>query len=59
MTHCDHCGELLTAGSHEACRAARTMEPPRYCPQCRRRLKVQVLPAGWSSACVEHGLVEG
>ncbi|MER7003527.1 hypothetical protein ABT297_10825 [Dactylosporangium sp. NPDC000555] len=44
-------------GSHAACAAARELEPPRFCPQCRRRMKVQVLPAGWSAACVEHGVL--
>ena len=32
------------------------LEPPRYCPQCRRRMVVQVLPRGWSARCSEHGL---
>ena len=56
MTYCDHCGALLSGGSHEACRAARALEPPRFCPVCRRRMKVQVLPAGWRAVCVEHGV---
>ena len=51
---CDRCGE---PGTHEECRAARALEPPRYCAQCRRRMKVQVLPTGWSASCVEHGAV--
>jgi hypothetical protein len=53
---CDRCGAALAeGGSHEACRAARRLEPPRYCPACRRRMKVQVLPTGWQAVCVEHG----
>ncbi|HEX2773459.1 MAG TPA: hypothetical protein VHN18_13655 [Micromonosporaceae bacterium] len=52
---CDRCGEDPAVGSHEACRAARAWEPPRFCSRCRRRMKVQVLPAGWSAVCVEHG----
>lgn len=52
---CDRCGGALDEGSHEACVAARALEPPRFCPACRRRMKVQVLPAGWSAVCVEHG----
>ncbi|HET8658988.1 MAG TPA: hypothetical protein VFM55_08325 [Micromonosporaceae bacterium] len=56
---CDRCGGALDAagssGGHDACRRARVLEPPRYCPACRRRLKVQVLPAGWRAVCVEHG----
>jgi hypothetical protein len=31
------------------------MEPPRYCTACRRRMKVQVTPRGWSATCIEHG----
>lgn len=54
-TYCDRCGETLTKGDHLACTAARRLEPPRYCPQCRRRLKVQVVPTGWTATCVEHG----
>ena len=54
-TWCDRCGDALGEGTHEACAAARALEPPRYCPACRRRLKVQVLPAGWTASCVEHG----
>jgi hypothetical protein len=52
---CDRCGQALSAGNHETCATARALEPPRYCPQCRRRMKVQVLPAGWRATCVEHG----
>jgi hypothetical protein len=55
MTWCDRCGGALTPGDHTTCTAARALEPPRYCPQCRRRLKVQVVPAGWTATCVEHG----
>lgn len=54
---CDRCGGALGEGGHEACRAARQLEPPRYCPACRRRMKVQVLPAGWTATCVEHGRI--
>ena len=55
MTYCDRCGEPLTTGEHSACAAARDLEPPRYCGQCRRRMKVQVVPAGWQASCVQHG----
>jgi hypothetical protein len=37
------------------CRHRLLLEPPRYCASCRRRLKVQVTPRGWSATCVEHG----
>jgi hypothetical protein len=53
--YCDRCGEALDIGVHTACRSARALEPPRFCPLCRRRMKVQVLPAGWRAVCVEHG----
>jgi hypothetical protein len=63
---CDRCGEPLPGvdlpgadlpgtAAHAACAAARELEPPRFCPRCRRRMKVQVLPKGWSATCVEHG----
>jgi len=46
-------------GGHEACAAALALEPPRFCPRCRRRMKVQVLPTGWVATCVEHGRTQG
>lgn len=52
---CDRCGGALAGGDHAGCAAARALEPPRFCPHCRRRMKVQVLPAGWSASCVAHG----
>jgi hypothetical protein len=54
--YCDRCGE---PGSHPACADARKLEPPRYCPACRRRMKVQVVPTGWTATCVEHGELRG
>ncbi|MFE9956616.1 hypothetical protein [Micromonospora sp. NPDC005299] len=56
---CDRCGESVAAGPHEACAAARALEPPRWCALCRRRMKVQVVPTGWSAVCVEHGEIRG
>ncbi|MCW2778088.1 MAG: N-acetyltransferase [Frankiales bacterium] len=55
VPYCDQCGEPLTGEGHDRCRAARELEPPRYCGQCRRRMVVQVHPTGWSARCVEHG----
>lgn len=52
---CDRCGEPRTEGDHPGCAAARELEPPRFCPRCRRRMRVQVLPAGWAASCVAHG----
>jgi len=54
-TYCDRCGGPAAEGDHRGCAAARVLEPPRYCTQCRRRMKVQVVPAGWTAVCVEHG----
>jgi len=53
--YCGHCGEAADAGGHERCAARLELEPPRYCGACRRRMVVQVVPAGWSARCVEHG----
>ncbi|MFY1633042.1 hypothetical protein ACN27F_07095 [Solwaraspora sp. WMMB335] len=52
---CDRCGEDVATGTHDGCAAARALEPPRYCRRCRRRMKVQVLPAGWAARCAVHG----
>ena len=53
---CGHCGEALTPEDHAACRRAASLDPPRYCAHCRRRMVVQVTPTGWTARCVEHGL---
>jgi hypothetical protein len=57
--YCDRCGRRVTAegGGHGACRAAKKLEPPRYCARCGRRTVVKVTPDGWSSRCARHGLV--
>jgi hypothetical protein len=52
---CDHCGARLDTGVHDNCARLRRLEPPRYCPHCRRRMVVQVVPRGWVARCVEHG----
>nr|WP_166387807.1 hypothetical protein [Catellatospora methionotrophica] len=54
-TYCDRCGEPTGTGTHDSCRAARQLEPPRFCTHCRRRMKVQVVPTGWTATCAEHG----
>ena len=54
---CGHCGEPLDAGDHATCARMLAMEPPRFCTQCRRRMKVQVTPRHWSATCVEHGIL--
>lgn len=59
--YCDHCGQLMDPVGqrlgHEACGAARALEPPRYCARCGRRTVVKVTPASWSSRCSQHGLI--
>ena len=56
---CGQCGRELAPEGHEPCRRAAALDPPRYCPQCRRRMVVQVTPTGWSSRCSEHGTTTG
>ncbi|WP_253756373.1 biotin synthase auxiliary protein BsaP [Hamadaea flava] len=51
---CGRCGHPAVA-DHGGCAAALELEPPRYCAECGRRMKVQVVPTGWSATCVEHG----
>ncbi|HEX6920900.1 MAG TPA: hypothetical protein VF314_11760 [Actinomycetes bacterium] len=55
-TYCDQCGEPVASTEHAGCRARRALEPPRYCPDCRRRMVVQIVPRGWSARCVQHGV---
>ncbi|NWL11409.1 hypothetical protein DM793_08865 [Paenarthrobacter nitroguajacolicus] len=59
---CGHCGgagngggDGPTSDAHRSCRQRLAMEPPRFCPQCRRRMKVQVTPLGWTADCSRHG----
>ena len=52
------CGDVLAGGDHERCERLLALEPPRYCGQCRRRMKVQVAPGTWTATCVQHGTVE-
>ncbi|WP_082499785.1 MULTISPECIES: biotin synthase auxiliary protein BsaP [Paenarthrobacter] len=55
--YCGHCGgEGPTSDAHQSCRQQLVMEPPRYCPACRRRMKVQVTPLGWTAECSRHPL---
>jgi hypothetical protein len=56
---CGHCGQPAAGGDHSACDVRLVMEPPRFCGDCGRRMKVQVTPRGWSATCVEHGLRTG
>ena len=52
--YCGRCGEPAPA-PHSECAALLALEPPRYCPHCRRRLIVQVLPTGYTARCSAHG----
>jgi hypothetical protein len=57
-TYCDRCGDELGTQpetTHAECRKQRELEPPRYCPECKRRLVVQVVPTGWEARCSAHG----
>ena len=54
VPYCGRCGEPAAA-PHPACVARLDLEPPRYCPRCRRRLIVQVLPVGYTARCSAHG----
>jgi len=51
--HCDGCGRPASSGDHTRCRARRAAtDPPRYCASCGRKLRVQVLPVGWTAHCL-------
>ncbi|WP_073258643.1 hypothetical protein [Cryptosporangium aurantiacum] len=54
--YCGRCGEPLDGREHDACVRALALEPPRFCPSCRRRMVVQVTPVGWSARCSQHGV---
>lgn len=57
--YCDRCGEPVGGCKHRECERARALEPPRWCPLCRRRLVVQILPSGWTAQCSRHGITTG
>lgn len=48
-------GEGEGTNTHSTCAARRELEPPRYCPQCARRMVVQIVPTGWTARCSAHG----
>jgi hypothetical protein len=37
----------------------RELDPPRFCPQCGRRLTVYVTPGFFTATCRDHGTLEG
>lgn len=53
--YCDWCGEPDSAERHHECRMRRALEPPRWCPYCRRRLTIVDLAPGWAARCDRHG----
>ncbi|HEY3896381.1 MAG TPA: hypothetical protein VGL88_13560 [Pseudonocardiaceae bacterium] len=55
MRFCEDCGSPAGDGEHAGCARRRELEPPRFCPECARRMVVQVMPAGWSARCSAHG----
>lgn len=56
---CGLCGSPLAEGDHDACVRRLALEPGRFCPECGRRMKVQVTLRGWTADCVEHGRLHG
>ena len=44
VSYCAGCGKQ--EGDHSSC--LKPLDPPRFCTQCGRKLKVQVLPTGYS-----------
>ncbi|RZT85211.1 hypothetical protein EV383_2075 [Pseudonocardia sediminis] len=53
--YCDQCGRPDADPDHPRCTARRELEPPRFCPDCARRMVVQVDPVGWTARCSRHG----
>ena len=56
-SHPTQAGGSTPSSAHEPCGQRRALEPPRYCAECGRRMKVQVTPLGWSADCSRHGRV--
>lgn len=53
---CVRCGLPVAEGAHAGCDSLRArLEPPRFCPDCARRMIVQVTPTGWTARCSRHG----
>ena len=45
---CEHCGRPLDEAVHDTC----SLDPPRFCTRCGRRLKVQVYPDRYDARCL-------
>ena len=52
-SHCTGCGSTSCTG------CGRTLDPPRFCGDCGRRLTVTVTPAGYRARCRDHGELTG
>lgn len=58
--YCAWCGRERAGADHAACdRRLATVDPPRHCPVCARRMVVQVDPVGWTARCSRHGETTG
>ncbi|HEY0454488.1 MAG TPA: hypothetical protein VGD70_35695, partial [Actinophytocola sp.] len=56
IEYCVHCGKPPSEGEHTRCTGViGALDPPRFCPECARRMVVQVTPSGWSARCSRHG----
>lgn len=55
-----HTGQIRTGsgGSQAPTSAQLSLEPPRFCAVCGRRMVVQVRPDGWWAECSRHGRVD-
>ena len=49
-TFCTGCGQPST--DCQGC--GRELDPPRFCPECGRRMTVSVIPTGWVARCRDH-----
>ena len=52
LSYCMGCGRPV-----DSCEGGctRTLDPPRFCPVCGRRSRVDVTPTGYESRCRDHG----
>jgi hypothetical protein len=56
VSYCGWCGRSRDEGDHATCdRRLASIDPPRHCAHCGRRMVVQVTPTGWTARCSRHG----
>ncbi|MGO8861824.1 MAG: hypothetical protein ACLQRH_13810 [Acidimicrobiales bacterium] len=55
--YCTGCGQPTpgTTSDPGCPGCGRTLDPPRFCPECGRRMAVRVAPTGWAARCQAHG----